>query len=82
MTFKEIISKIEELESRRKSLVVQLAAVSKDDKIYIQTNISGYTVFDRKYYEIIVDFIQKHIDDVDDELNPMKEKLELLEKLL
>jgi len=82
MTFKEIISKIEELESRRKALVIQMAAVVKDDKIYIQTNISGYTLFDRRYCDMIIDFIQIHIDDVDDELNPMKEKLELLEKLL
>lgn len=80
--FKTIIDKIEELESRRKALTIQLAAVNKDDMVYIQTNVSGYTKFDRNYIEIIIDFIQKHIDNVDDELNPMKEKLELLEKLL
>lgn len=78
---KRAIAKVESLEELRATYNNLLASI-KDYKPYIGTSNFHSVTFPEKHKDILISFVEKYIEDINEDLIPLKERLEILEKLL
>ena len=83
IAIKSAIDKIETLEAKKNSINVLLKSVKAcSGKLFVQTSHCHSESFPLTHVEILIHFIEKNMADVNDELMPLKEKLEILGRLL
>ena len=78
---KHAIAKAESLAELRATYNNLLASI-KNHRTYIGTNEFHSVTFPAKHKDILISFVEKYIEDIDEDLIPLKERLEILEKLL
>jgi hypothetical protein len=83
IAIKSAIDRIDTLEAKKNSINVLLKSVKAcSDKLFVQTSYCHSESFPLTHVQILIHFIEKNVEDIDDELMPLREKLNILERLL
>lgn len=83
IAIKSAIDRIDTLEAKKNSINVLLKSVKAcSGELFVRTSNCHSESFPLTHVQILIHFIEKNIADIDNELMPLREKLNILEKLL